>query len=180
MPAAARLDAAAALHSAQEAGKTKVIIDSYADADAAALRGLADDLRGMTGRFVAVVGGATDGRPTLLVAASRDLAAEGFDSGAIVREAAPIFGGGGGGRADLAQAGGQDPDRLDDACARPAAWRSRRSRASRRPDRRAAVMAAVGQLWGRVAGRVRSAARGGSAPAIAALDIGRSSRRRWC
>ena len=44
--AAARLDAAAALHSAQEAGKTKVIIDSYADADAAALRGLADDLRG--------------------------------------------------------------------------------------------------------------------------------------
>ena len=113
--AAARLDAAAALHSAQEAGKTKVIIDSYADADATALRGLADDLRGMTGRFVAVVGGATDGKPSLLVAASRDLAAEGFDAGAIVREAAPIFGGGGGGRPDLAQAGGRDPDRLDDA-----------------------------------------------------------------
>ena len=33
-------------------------------------------------------------------------------------------------------------------------------------------MTAVGQLWGRVADRVRSAARGGSAPAIAALDIG--------
>ena len=112
---AARLDAAAALHSAQEAGKTKVIIDSYADADAAALRGLADDLRGMTGRFVAVVGGATDGKPSLLVAASRDLAAEGFDAGAIVREAAPIMGGGGGGRADLAQAGGRDPERLDEA-----------------------------------------------------------------
>ena len=79
--AAQRLDAAAALHSAQQAGKTKVIIDSYADADAAALRGLADDLRGMTGRFVAVVGGATDGKPTLLVASSRDLAAEGFDAG---------------------------------------------------------------------------------------------------
>jgi alanyl-tRNA synthetase len=113
--AAARLDAAAALHSAQEAGRTKVIIDSYAEADAATLRGLADDLRGMTGRFVAVLGGATDGKPTLLVAASRDLAAEGFDSGAIVREAAPIFGGGGGGRADLAQAGGRDAGRLDAA-----------------------------------------------------------------
>ena len=112
---AARLDAAAALHSAKEAGKTKVIIDSYADADPAALRGLADDLRGMTGRFVAVVGGATDGKPTLLVAASRDLAAEGFDAGAIVRQTAPIIGGGGGGRPDLAQAGGRDPDRLDDA-----------------------------------------------------------------
>ena len=113
--AAARLDAAAALHNAQQAGKTNVIIDSYADADAAALRGLADDLRGMTGRFVAVVGGATDGKPSILVAASRDLAAEGFDSGAIVREAAPIIGGGGGGRPDLAQAGGRDAARLDDA-----------------------------------------------------------------
>jgi alanyl-tRNA synthetase len=113
--AAARLDAAAALQSAQQAGRTKVIIDSYADADAAALRTLADDLRSMTGRFVAVVGGATDGKPSLLVAASRDLAAEGFDAGAIVREAAPIIGGGGGGRADLAQAGGRDSARLDDA-----------------------------------------------------------------
>jgi alanyl-tRNA synthetase len=115
-PAAARrLDAAAALHGAKEAGNTKVIVQSYDDADANALRALADDLRGMTGRFVAVVGAATDGKPALLVAASRDLAAEGFDSGAIVRQAAPIIGGGGGGRADLAQAGGKDASRLDEA-----------------------------------------------------------------
>jgi alanyl-tRNA synthetase len=92
-----------------------VIVQSYDDADANALRALADDLRGMTGRFVAVVGAATDGKPALLVAASRDLAAEGFDSGAIVRQAAPIIGGGGGGRADLAQAGGKDASRLDEA-----------------------------------------------------------------
>jgi alanyl-tRNA synthetase len=113
--AAQRLDAAAALHGAQEAGSTRVIVASYEGADATALRGLADDLRGMTGRFVAVVGGATDGKPSLLVAASRDLAAEGFDSGAIVRQAAPIIGGGGGGRPDLAQAGGKDASRLDEA-----------------------------------------------------------------
>jgi alanyl-tRNA synthetase len=69
----------------------------------------------MTGRFVAVVGGRLDGKPSLLVAASRDLAAEGFDSGAIVRGAAPIIGGGGGGRPDLAQAGGRDASRLDEA-----------------------------------------------------------------
>jgi alanyl-tRNA synthetase len=112
---APRLDAAAALHNAQQAGRTKVIIESFADTDAAALRSLADDLRGMTGRFVAVVAGATDGKPSILVAASRDLAAEGFDSGAIVREAAPIIGGGGGGRPDLAQAGGKDSARLDEA-----------------------------------------------------------------
>jgi alanyl-tRNA synthetase len=110
-----RLDAAGALHGAQEAGNAKVVIASYAEADANALRTLADDLRGMTGRFVAVLAGGGDGHPSLLVAASRDLAAEGFDSGAVVREAAPIIGGGGGGRPDLAQAGGKDAARLDEA-----------------------------------------------------------------
>ena len=110
-----RLDAAAALHGAQEAGKAKVVIGHYPDADGHALRGLADDLRGLTGRFVLIAGGGSDGRPALLVAASRDLAAEGFDSGAVVRQAAPIIGGGGGGRADLAQAGGRDASRLEEA-----------------------------------------------------------------
>ena len=81
---AARLDAAAALHGAQMAGDTKVVVQSYPDADANALRGLADDLRGMTGRFVLVTAGGADGRPSLLVAASRDLAGEGFDAGAVV------------------------------------------------------------------------------------------------
>ena len=110
-----RLDAAGAIAQAQEAGRTKVMIQTYPDADADALRGLADDVRGMTGRFVLVATGAANERPSLLVAASRDLAAEGFDSAAVVRAAAPIIGGGGGGRADLAQAGGRDSARLPEA-----------------------------------------------------------------
>jgi alanyl-tRNA synthetase len=113
--AAARLDAVAILQGAQDAGRAKVIIEALPDADATALRGLADDLRGMIGRFVLVAAGAADGKPSILVAASRDLASEGFDAGAVVREAAPIIGGGGGGRADLAQAGGRDAARLEDA-----------------------------------------------------------------
>jgi len=92
-----------------------VIIGSYPDADANALRALADDLRGMTGRFVLVAAGVAGDRPSLLVAASRDLAAEGFDAGQVVRQAAPIIGGGGGGRPDLAQAGGRNAARLDEA-----------------------------------------------------------------
>ena len=110
-----RLDAAAALHGAQDAGSAKVVIQSFPDADAAALRTLADDLRGMTGRFVLVTAGGGNGKPSLLVAASKDLAGEGFDAGAVVRQAAPLIGGGGGGRPDLAQAGGKDGARLDDA-----------------------------------------------------------------
>jgi alanyl-tRNA synthetase len=113
----ARLDAVAARADAQEAGDTTVIVQRYPEADAGALRALVDDLRGSTGRFVAVVGGAADGQPTLVVAASRDLAAEGFDAAAVVRQAAPLMKGGGGGRADMAQAGGSDPAGLDAAIA---------------------------------------------------------------
>jgi alanyl-tRNA synthetase len=105
-PAATRLDASAALASAQVAGETRVIVDRFADADAAALRTLADDLRASTGRFVAVVAGERGG-PAILVAASRDLVGEGFDAAAIVRQVAPMIGGGGGGRPELAQAGGK-------------------------------------------------------------------------
>jgi alanyl-tRNA synthetase len=112
--AATRLDAAAALADAQVAGEAKVIVERFPDADAAVLRGLADDLRATTGRFVAVVAGELGG-PAILVAASRDLVGEGFDAASIVRELAPMIGGGGGGRAELAQAGGKDLAGLDQA-----------------------------------------------------------------
>ena len=110
----ARLDSAGALANAQTAGDSKVMVEHYPEADGAALRRLADDLRAATGRFVVVVTGNRDG-PALMVAASRDLVGEGFDAAAIVRQVAPLIGGGGGGRADLAQAGGKDPTRLDEA-----------------------------------------------------------------
>jgi len=112
--AAPRLDATAALAGAQAAGEARVIVERFADADGAALRGLADDLRAATGRFVAVVAGERGG-PAILVAASRDLVGEGFDAAAIVRDVAPMIGGGGGGRAELAQAGGKDIAGLDQA-----------------------------------------------------------------
>jgi alanyl-tRNA synthetase len=112
---AARLDAAAALQQAQQAGETRVIIQRFDDADAAALRGLADDVREQAGRFVAVVAGSANEQPARLGAASRDLVSEGFDAGAIIRAAAPLMGGGGGGRPDLAQAGGRDLAGLDAA-----------------------------------------------------------------
>ncbi|MEO8246291.1 MAG: alanine--tRNA ligase [Chloroflexota bacterium] len=118
--AESRLDAAGALAEAREAGSAKVIVARYPDADATALRGLIDDLRGMTGRFVAVVAGVRGDQPALLVAASRDLAAEGFDAVEVIRAVGPMLGGGGGGRAELAQAGGRDAARLDEALAEAA------------------------------------------------------------
>ena len=92
----------------------KVIVEHYPDADAEALRRWADDLRGQTGRFVSIASGNGSG-PTLVVAASRDLAGEGFDAVKIVRQVGPLIGGGGGGRPELAQAGGSNAAGLDDA-----------------------------------------------------------------
>jgi alanyl-tRNA synthetase len=112
--AGTRLDAAGALANAQAAGEARVVVERYPEADGAALRVLADDLRAATGRFVAVVAGERGG-PAILVGASRDLVGEGFDAAAIVRAVAPLIGGGGGGRAELAQAGGKDLAGLDQA-----------------------------------------------------------------
>jgi alanyl-tRNA synthetase len=112
-----RLDAAAALAEAQDAGDAKVVVQRYPDAGPDALRALVDDIRGATGRFVAVVAGTGDGQPTLVVAASRDLAAEGFDAAGVVRQAATHIKGGGGGRPEMAQAGGSDLAGLDAAVA---------------------------------------------------------------
>jgi alanyl-tRNA synthetase len=112
-----RLDAAAALGAAQDAGDAKVIVQRYPDAGPEALRALVDDIRGSTGRFVAVVAGSGGGQPTLVVAASRDLAGEGFDAAAVVRQAAAHIKGGGGGRPEMAQAGGSDLAGLDAAVA---------------------------------------------------------------
>jgi alanyl-tRNA synthetase len=111
---AATLDAAAALAGAQQAGDVKVIVQHYPDADADALRRWADDLRGMTGRFVSIASGNGSG-PTLVVAASRDLAGEGFDAVRIVKQVGPMIGGGGGGRPELAQAGGSNAAGLEQA-----------------------------------------------------------------
>ena len=112
--ASMRLDAAATLASAQEADGTKVMVERFAEADADALRLLADDLRAATGRFLVVAAGEANG-PALMVAASRDLVGEGFDAVPIVRQVAPLIGGGGGGRAELAQAGGKNLAGLDEA-----------------------------------------------------------------
>jgi alanyl-tRNA synthetase len=109
------IDAAAVLARAESAGETKVVIERFDDADAGSLRALADGLRGATGRFLLIAGGAANGQPALLVAASRDLVGEGFDAVPVVRAAAKLIGGGGGGRPDLAQAGGRDAARLDEA-----------------------------------------------------------------
>ncbi len=79
------------------------------------LREAGDWLRNDIGSGVIILGAVLEGRPAMMAMATRDVAERGFDAGGLVREAAKAMGGGGGGRADLGQAGGRHPDKLHDA-----------------------------------------------------------------
>jgi len=78
-----------------------------------ALRGLADSLRDRLGSGVVVIASTHDGKVALVVSVSKDLTAR-LKAGQIVKELAPIVGGGGGGRPDFAEAGGKNPAGIDE------------------------------------------------------------------
>jgi alanyl-tRNA synthetase len=82
----------------------------------------ADTLRSMTDRFrqrypsgVVVVGSVVEGRPTIIAAVTDDLVKRGLHAGELVKAVAQMVGGSGGGRPNLAQAGGKDGEKLPEA-----------------------------------------------------------------
>ncbi|OIQ11721.1 alanine--tRNA ligase [Neomoorella thermoacetica] len=85
--------------------------------DPEALREMAERLRSRLGSGVVVLGSQHDGRVNFVAMVSKDLVQRGIHAGNLLREVARIASGGGGGRADMAQAGGKDPGKLDQALA---------------------------------------------------------------
>ncbi|MBI2202707.1 MAG: alanine--tRNA ligase [Candidatus Rokubacteria bacterium] len=84
--------------------------------DAEGLRAVADTLRDRLGSGVVCVGSVVDGKVNVVAAVTKDLTKR-FHAGKLVQEIAKAVGGSGGGRPDLAQAGGKDPAKLDEALA---------------------------------------------------------------
>ena len=82
--------------------------------DADGLRAVADRLRERLGSGIVLVGSVMDGKVNLVAAVTKDLTKR-FHAGKLVQEIARAVGGSGGGRPDLAQAGGKEPARLDAA-----------------------------------------------------------------
>ena len=78
------------------------------------LRNLADELRSKIKSGVVVLGSSTDGKVTLLTAVTKDLI-DRVTATSLMQKLAPIVGGKGGGKPDLAQAGGRDAAKLDEA-----------------------------------------------------------------
>jgi alanyl-tRNA synthetase len=93
-------------------------VDESLQANPKQLLDLANRIQSKVGQPAAVVlGGAFGGKAGLVALVSKELVGRGVSAGTIIREIAPIVGGGGGGRDDMAQAGGKDPSKLEEALA---------------------------------------------------------------
>jgi alanyl-tRNA synthetase len=93
-------------------GDAKLIARRVAGLEKDALRGLSDSLRDRIRRGVVVLAAENDGKVHLLVSVTKDLT-DRVKAGQLVKALAPIVGGGGGGRADFAEAGGKDAAKID-------------------------------------------------------------------
>jgi alanyl-tRNA synthetase len=111
--AGADLDALAA--SARQAAGAIVLAASVEGVDAKALLDVLDRLKGRLNGAAILLGSAVDGRVHLVASVAPELVARGVKAGSVVKAAAQLVGGGGGGRDTIAQAGGRDPERLDQA-----------------------------------------------------------------
>jgi alanyl-tRNA synthetase len=110
----ARSKAEDLVKAARQVNGVAVIAGRIDGLDSDGLRAVADTLRTRLGSGIVCVGSVADGKVNLVAAVTKDLTSR-FQAGKLIQEVAKAVGGGGGGRPDLAQAGGKDPAKLDAA-----------------------------------------------------------------
>ena len=98
-------------------GEVDLIVENLGEANAEFLRAIIDAVKPKLPSGIAVLGGATEGKVSLICYVTPDLVKKGKHAGKIVGELAKVCGGGGGGKPDLAQAGGKNPEKLAEALA---------------------------------------------------------------
>ena len=99
---------------AREVKGVRVVAARVEVTDRSALRQMVDDLRVKLQSGVIVLGNVADGKVSLIAAVTKDLTGK-LDAGKIVKQAATYVEGSGGGRKDLAEAGGKNPAKLDES-----------------------------------------------------------------
>jgi alanyl-tRNA synthetase len=102
--------------------ETPVLIARLTGADAETLREMTDRFRDRYPSSLILLASISSGRPLLVAAITKDLVDQGLQAGELVKYAAQPIGGSGGGRPTLAQAGGKDPEQLDQALAKAQEW----------------------------------------------------------
>ena len=105
------------LDNVKEVNGVKLLACEVEAADMNSLRDMSDMFRDKLGSGVVVLGAKSESGVNLIVAATKDLTKQGIHAGNIIKEIAKVTGGGGGGRPDMAQAGGKDYTRLAEALA---------------------------------------------------------------
>ncbi|MFE8703272.1 alanine--tRNA ligase [Cytobacillus sp. FJAT-54145] len=99
----------------KEVNGVKMLSAKVQGADMNNLRNMVDDLKQKLGSAVIVLGSPSEDKVNLIAGVTKDLIDQGYHAGKIIKEVATRCGGGGGGRPDLAQAGGKDPNKLEEA-----------------------------------------------------------------
>ena len=105
------------LNNVKEVNGVKLLACEVEAADMNSLRDMSDMFRDKLGSGVVVLGAKSESGVNLIVAATKDLTKQGIHAGNIIKEIAKVTGGGGGGRPDMAQAGGKDYTKLAEALA---------------------------------------------------------------
>jgi alanyl-tRNA synthetase len=104
-----------ALQNVPEVSGVPVLAATLPNADADTLRQMTDIFRQRYPSGVVVLGSVNEGRPAIIAAVTDDLIKRGLHAGELVKAVAQVVGGSGGGRPNLAQAGGKDPAKLPEA-----------------------------------------------------------------
>jgi alanyl-tRNA synthetase len=105
------------MDSVQDVNGVKVLAVKVADTDMGELRNLGDDLKAKLGDGVVFLASGKDGKANLIAMVGDETIKKGIKAGDLIKAIAPIVAGGGGGRPNMAQAGGKDPSKIDDAIA---------------------------------------------------------------
>jgi alanyl-tRNA synthetase len=113
----ARLEFEALVQQVKEVAGAQVLATRVQATTMDTLREMTDWFRNRLGSVIIVLGAVIDDKPNFVAAVTPDLVERGVRAGDLIKRVAGVVGGGGGGRPTLAQAGGRDPDRLDEALA---------------------------------------------------------------
>ncbi len=102
----------------EEVKGMKLLAAKVGDVDMNGLRDLGDQLKEKLGEGVVVLASVTSGKVSLMATATGGAVKKGAHAGNLIKEIAPLVGGGGGGRPNMAQAGGRNPDGIGAALAK--------------------------------------------------------------
>ncbi len=111
----ASAEAASLLDTVETVADIQVLTRQVQVKDMNQLRNMVDEMKQKLGSAVILLAAEANGKVQLAAGVSKDLTKRGLHAGNLIKQAAGICGGGGGGRPDMAQAGGKDPEKIDEA-----------------------------------------------------------------